>query len=43
MIAVFGFAVQEFISKQGVVDETPFFFFPISETMHRLANSGYIQ
>jgi len=43
MIAVFGFAVQEFISKQGVVDETPFFFFPISETMHRLANTGYIQ
>lgn len=43
MIAIFGFAVQEFISKQGVVDETPFFFYPIAETMHRLANSGYIQ
>jgi len=43
MVAIFGFAVQEFVSKQGVVDETPFFFFPISETMHRLANSGYIQ
>jgi len=43
MIAVFGFAVQEFVSKQGVVDETPFFFFPLIESMHRFANSGYIQ
>eukprot|EP00581_Thalassiosira_minuscula_P015757 CAMPEP_0183711512 /NCGR_PEP_ID=MMETSP0737-20130205/7002_1 /TAXON_ID=385413 /ORGANISM="Thalassiosira miniscula, Strain CCMP1093" /LENGTH=248 /DNA_ID=CAMNT_0025940041 /DNA_START=26 /DNA_END=769 /DNA_ORIENTATION=- len=29
MIAIFGFAVQEFVSKQGVIDETPFFFFPL--------------
>jgi len=43
MVAVFGFALQEFVSKQGVVDETPFFFYPFTETMHRLANSGYIQ
>ena len=43
MIAIFGFAVQEFVSKQGVINETPFFFFPFVETMHRLANSGYIQ
>jgi len=43
MIAVFGFAIQEFVSKQGVVDETPFFFFPIIETLHKYANSGYIQ
>lgn len=65
MIAVFGFAIQEFVSKQGVVDEvrvgctrhchfylylahisifqTPLFFFPIVETMHKLQNSGYIQ
>lgn len=43
MIAIFGFAVQEFVSKQGVVDETPFFFFPLLESMHKYANSGYIQ
>eukprot|EP00580_Thalassiosira_gravida_P006745 CAMPEP_0201642442 /NCGR_PEP_ID=MMETSP0493-20130528/26255_1 /ASSEMBLY_ACC=CAM_ASM_000838 /TAXON_ID=420259 /ORGANISM="Thalassiosira gravida, Strain GMp14c1" /LENGTH=261 /DNA_ID=CAMNT_0048116621 /DNA_START=64 /DNA_END=849 /DNA_ORIENTATION=- len=43
MIAVFGFAIQEFVSKQGVVDETPFFFYPIVETLHNYANSGYIQ
>ena len=43
MIAVFGFAIQEFVSKQGVVDETPLFFFPIMETMKNYANSGYIQ
>jgi len=43
MIAIFGFAIQEFVSKQGVVDETPFFFFPLVESMHKYANSGYIQ
>jgi len=42
MIAVFGFAIQEFVSKQGVVDETPLFFFPIVQTLHQYANSGYI-
>lgn len=41
MIAIFGFAVQEFVSKQGVIDETPLFFFPIAKTMHDYANSGY--
>merc|ERR1712222_304958 len=43
MVAILGFAVQEFVSKQGVIDETPFFFFPLIETMHKYANSGYIQ
>lgn len=43
MIAVVGFAIQEFVSKQGVVDETPLFFFPIVDTLHKYANSGYIQ
>ena len=43
MIAIFGFAIQEFVSKQGVIDETPLFFFPIMETLHNYANSGYIQ
>merc|ERR1712241_1254747 len=42
MMAIFGFAVQEFVTKQGVIDETPFFFFPLIETMHKYANSGYI-
>lgn len=43
MIAIFAFAAQEFVTKQGVVDETPLFFFPIIETLHKYANSGYIQ
>ena len=43
MIAVFGFAIQEFVSKQGVIDETPLFFFPIVQTLHQYANTGYIQ
>jgi len=43
MIAIFGFAIQEFVSKQGVIDETPLFFFPLLETLHKYANSGYIQ
>jgi len=30
MIAVTGFAVQEYVSNMGVIDETPFFFSPIS-------------
>lgn len=42
MIAVFGFAIQEFVSKVGVVDETPFFFFPVMETFKMYTNSGYI-
>lgn len=33
MIAILGFAVQEYVSKIGVVDETPFFFYPVSQTM----------
>ena len=42
MIAVFGFAIQEFVSKVGVVDETPFFFFPVVETFKMYTNSGYL-
>lgn len=30
MVAIVGFAVQEYVSKLGVVDETPFFFSPFS-------------
>jgi len=43
MIAIFAFAVQEAVTKIGVVDETPLFFFPLSETLKNYANSGYIQ
>jgi hypothetical protein len=43
MIAIFAFAIQEFVSKQGVVDETPFFFFPLLQTIKMNVNSGYIQ
>jgi len=46
MLAVFGFAIQEFTSKIGVVDETPFFFKPITQTlgtyMSDMTNGGYI-
>jgi len=43
MIAITAFAVQEAVSSQGVVDETPLFFFPIAQTLHEYANVGYIQ
>lgn len=36
MLGVTGFAVQEFVTKQGVVDETPAFFQPLSETAEEL-------
>ena len=42
MIAIFAFAIQEFVSKQGVVDETPIFFYPLAQTMKMMTNSGYI-
>jgi len=43
MIAITAFAVQEFVSKVGVVNETPFFFHPLMQTLREYANSGYIQ
>lgn len=42
MIAITAFAVQEFVSKLGVVDETPIFFKPIGSVLSEYANSGYI-
>merc|ERR1712113_134236 len=42
MIAITAFAMQEFVSKLGVIDETPIFFKPISEVLFDYANSGYI-
>lgn len=41
MIAVTGFAFQEFVFKTGVVDETPLFFKPIIFTLQEYTNSGY--
>lgn len=42
MIAITAFAVQEFVQKIGVIDETPIFFKPISVVIKEYANSGYI-
>jgi len=42
MIAVVGFAFQEAITKIGVVDETPVFFYPLGQAMKMFINSGYI-
>lgn len=41
MIAITAFAIQEFVSKLGVVDETPLFFKPLNMVLHEYANSGY--
>ena len=43
MIAILAFAIQEFVTKTGVVDETPFFFYPLVQTLKMYTNSGYIQ
>lgn len=42
MIAITAFAVQEFVSKVGVIDETPLFFQPLGTTIHEYMNAGYI-
>jgi hypothetical protein len=42
MIAVFAFAIQEAVTKIGIVDETPLFFFPIGEVLKNYQNSGYL-
>ena len=36
MLAVVAFALQEYVTSLGVVDETPFFFFPLSESLARM-------
>lgn len=36
MMAVAAFAVQEYVTSLGVIDETPFFFFPINESLERM-------
>jgi hypothetical protein len=41
MIAVTAFAFQEFVTKLGVVDETPAFFKPIGSVLHEYTNTGY--
>lgn len=42
MIAITAFAVQEFVSHTGVIDETPLFFKPLGVVLKEYANSGYI-
>jgi hypothetical protein len=42
MIAVLAFAIQEAVTKIGIVDETPLFFFPLGETLKNYQNSGYL-
>ena len=42
MIAITAFAAQEFVSKTGVIDETPVFFFPLNQVLKAYANSGYL-
>jgi Chlorophyll A-B binding protein len=41
MIAITAFAIQEFVSKLGVVDETPLFFKPLGTVISEYTNSGY--
>jgi hypothetical protein len=41
MIAISAFAFQEFVSKFGVVSETPIFFKPIGTVIKEYTNSGY--
>lgn len=41
MIAITAFAFQEFVSKLGVVNETPIFFKPLGQALHESANAGY--
>lgn len=36
MIAVAAFAFQEYATNLGVIDETPFFFFPLNESLERM-------
>lgn len=36
MLAVTAFALQEWVTNLGVVDETPLFFFPINESLQRM-------
>ena len=40
MIAIVAFSVQEFVTQVGVVDETPFFFKPIFETLRPVLESA---
>jgi len=41
MIAITAFAAQEFVSHVAIIDETPFFFKPIWQTLSDSANNGY--
>lgn len=36
MLAVAAFGLQEYATRLGVIDETPFFFFPLNESLERM-------
>lgn len=40
MLGVTGFAVQEYVSKLGVIDETPFFFYPLTRTISEFLSAA---
>lgn len=35
MVATGGFAAQEYATQMGVVDETPYFFVPLTESLEQ--------
>ena len=39
-IEIIAFSVQAFVSKDGVVNETPVFVYPIMQKLSEWANSG---
>lgn len=41
MVAITSFAIQEYITKLGVVKETPAFFKPVAMAMEEFANQGH--
>lgn len=41
MLGVTGFAVQEYTSKLGVIDETPFFFYPLTRTVSEFLSAAH--
>ena len=42
MVAIVGFAIQEYVTGVGVVGETPFFFKPLGSYAEELMNAGYL-
>jgi hypothetical protein len=40
MLAITGFAIQEFVTNAAVIDQTPFFFKPFADVVSQLLESG---